>query len=229
MQGEDQGRRMVDRNLPPSGSEHLMFTGSTIQIGGDSFPFLRAISADIDSEKKEIAASRKRLVEQIEKYFDIVAEALYDNPELQEEMLRHLQNAKELIRDLHDDPEKNLSRAQFEVRRVHVRIAREQQIQRGEKRLSWVVPALVVLYTAAIVGIVALNWTVWTTNTEVPVIGVPLSVLIWAANGSLARILYRFYTRRRGRVSQEIRWLIARPVVGIMTVSYTHLTLPTKA
>lgn len=202
-----------------------IISGSTIEVGGDYIPFSRAIGRDIDPQEKEFKTSCRRLHEQIEEYFDLVAETLHDNPRLQDEMLKRLQNAKEMLQNMEDDPEGGLSQAQFEVRRVHVAISKEQQIERGEKRLSWVVPTLVILYVAAIIAIVVLGSSVWTTNTQVPIIGIPVSVLTWAAVGSLAAILYRFYTRRRGRVSREIRWLIARPIVGIIMGGLSYLAV----
>jgi hypothetical protein len=65
----------------------------------------------------------------------------------------------------------------------------------------------------------------WTNNLVIPVIGVPYSVAVWAAIGSLAAILYRFYNQRRGRLYDEIRWLIARPVIGIIMGCFAYLVI----
>jgi hypothetical protein len=87
------------------------------------------------------------------------------------------------------------------------------------------VPVLVVSYVIAIAAIIAVGGNAWEVTTEVPIIGVPISVLMWAAIGSVAAILYRFYTRERGRVSREIRWLIARPVFGIIMGALSYLAV----
>jgi hypothetical protein len=58
------------------------------------------------------------------------------------------------------------------------------------------------------------------------VFGVPLSVMLWGAAGSLAAILYRFYTEQgQIRFSAEFRWLIARPIIGIIMGAVVYLAL----
>jgi len=207
-------------------------SGSGIAIGEGSHvqfqyyqPVVQRVFSNLSEE--ELQEAYRRLLGQIEQYFDIVAETLYDNNYLQQESLERLQKAKEILqnREQDDDLEWVLSRAQFEVRRVHVGISKEQQIQRGEKRLSWVVPTIVIAYIAAIVAIIVFAGQAWTSTTEVPIIGVPMSILLWAAIGSLAAILYRFYTRQRGRITKEIRWLIARPVIGIVMGALSYLAI----
>jgi hypothetical protein len=54
--------------------------------------------------------------------------------------------------------------------------------------------------------------------------GIPISIVIWGAIGSLAAILYRFYTEtERVRFGTEARWLIARPIIGIVMGMIAYL------
>ena len=54
--------------------------------------------------------------------------------------------------------------------------------------------------------------------------GIPISILIWGAIGSLGAILYRFYTEtRRVHFDIEARWLIARPIIGIIMGMIAYL------
>ena len=209
---------------PISGSGIAIGEGSNVHIQYYQ-PVVQQVFSNLSEE--ELQQAYRRLLGQIEQYFDIVAETLYDNNYLQQESLERLQKAKEILqnREQDDDLEWVLSRAQFEVRRVHVAISKEQQIQQGEKRLSWIVPAIVLAYIATIVAIILFARQAWTSTTEIPIIGVPASVLLWAAIGSLAAILYRFYTRQRGRITREIRWLIARPVIGILMGALSYLAI----
>lgn len=63
-------------------------------------------------------------------------------------------------------------------------------------------------------------------NSPVPILGIPLPVLIWAATGSLAAILYRLYTKRTSfRFRREFRWLIARPFIGIIMGAIAYLSV----
>lgn len=197
---------------------------SNINIAGQTVYFHNVVSL-ADLGDKELQAAYKQLLEKIDQYFDLVAETLHDNSSLQEEMLKRLQEAKAILRDKTNEPDWTLSRAQFEVRRVHVAISREQQMQNGEKRLRWIIPVLVIVYIAVIVAIILLGGNVWSDTTTIPLIGVPASILIWSAIGSLAAILYRFYTRQRTRISDEIRWLIARPIIGIIMGALAYLAI----
>ena len=58
------------------------------------------------------------------------------------------------------------------------------------------------------------------------IFGVPSSVLLWGAAGSLAAILYRFYTKYGDiRFATEFRWLIARPFIGIIMGGVVYIAL----
>jgi hypothetical protein len=49
---------------------------------------------------------------------------------------------------------------------------------------------------------------------------------MWGAAGSLAAILYRFYTEKgRVRFASEVRWLIARPIIGIIMGAVVYIAL----
>lgn len=123
---------------------------SKVHVAGRDVFFTNVVTlSDINDE--ELQNSYKKLLEKIDHYFELVAETLHDNPALQEEMLKLLRNAQEILGEKSNDPEWVLSRAQFEVRRVHVAISREQQLQFGEKRLSWIIPTLVLVYIVIIV------------------------------------------------------------------------------
>lgn len=218
-----------DESLEDDNSDDVVAIGgniasSVIHIAGRDVYYNNVVSL-ADLGDKELQVAYKQLLEKIDQYFDLVAETLHDNPSLQEEMLKRLQEAKSILRDKTNEPDWTLSRAQYEVRRVHVSISREQKIQNGENRLQWIIPVLVIVYTAIIVSIILLGGKVWSDTTTIPFIGVPVSVLIWSALGSLAAILYRFYTRQRTRISNEIRWLIARPIIGIIMGALAYLAV----
>lgn len=64
-------------------------------------------------------------------------------------------------------------------------------------------------------------------NTVI-ILGVPLSVLVWGAGGSLAAILYRFYKTpqdERVKWGYEFRWLLARPLIGIIMAAVAYVAL----
>lgn len=212
---------------PPQLNDNNLITNSDnnlqIRMGADSMRFENVVPCD-DSQEYSTEERARKLLHQIDRYFNIVAETLYDNQALQTESLQRLQEAKELIWDKRDDLH-TLSIAQFKVHTVHVAIAQEQQLRLSEQRLQAIVPALILVYVAGIVSLILFGGRYWNATTDLPIIGIPVSVVVWAAIGSLAAILYRFYTRSRVRLSTEVRWLIARPIIGIIMGSLAYVAV----
>jgi hypothetical protein len=63
-------------------------------------------------------------------------------------------------------------------------------------------------------------------DTVKNIFGVPFPILFWSAVGSFAAILYRFYkSPRRINLEIEIRWLFARPLIGIVMGILAYLAL----
>lgn len=175
--------------------------------------------------EERLSSARAEIEGQIDAYYDIVTVTLDSDAEPQEEMLRRLHEAKLMIQEEHDGLQGALGRAQLELKLIHVAIGTEVERQSTERRLHWVVPVIVGVYIALIVAVVVLFGRRWTVASEIPVVGVPWSVVLWAAIGSLAAILYRFYTHRPSRLSEEIRWLFARPIIGIIMGAVVYLAV----
>ncbi len=104
-------------------------------------------------------------------------------------------------------------------------VAREEREQKDENRWQYWAIAVMLLYVAVLIGsalITNKNPALLTAE----VFGVPLSVILWGAAGSLAAILYRFYTEQGLiRFAAEFRWLIARPMIGIIMGAVVYLAL----
>jgi hypothetical protein len=223
---------MSDKNSEPINIEGNI-NESNIVVGGNNVSFGKINVSNVyygdvyrNEVPEELRKASEQLLDKINQYFDIVAETLHDNPSLQDESLKRLQEAKEIIRKNDDnDFAWTLSRAQFEVRRVHVAISKEQQLQKGESQLRWIVPLLVLLYVAIIILFIAFGGVAWTTDTEIPILGIPMSVILWSVVGSVAAILYRFYTRDKTKATDEIRWLIARPIIGVVMGALSYLAI----
>jgi len=109
---------------------------------------------------------------------------------------------------------------------VSALLLRGQQMRSDDKALRSLVFVLIAVYVGLIVLTIALGKIeVWTSATAIPIMGVPVSVVLWSALGSLAAILYRFYAKQFGRMTEEVRWLIARPIVGIIMGCLGYLTI----
>jgi|GEM_PF-6835071 len=182
----------------------------------------------------ELSNYRAKLLEQIDEYSERTVLLLLYKSRLQQECLDRLQKARVNLMELPslqidpsgvEDFRRRLLDNMYELRLIHVIITREQKSQDGEKMWRWIVPILILSYIVAIVVSITLGQRYYTSQMEIPLLGVPVSVIIWASLGSLGAILYRFYTRQPGRLVDEVRWLVARPIIGIIMGALGYLTV----
>ncbi len=95
--------------------------------------------------------------------------------------------------------------------------AAERKGQRDWKRMSIIIAA---------VYLVLIFFAIPRFDSSADVFGIPFQIIVWSAIGSFAAILYRFY-KSPPRVNFEIefRWLIARPIIGIIMGTLVYLAL----
>jgi len=118
-----------------------------------------------------------------------------------------------------------LSSVQSYLNSLDELVSREEREQNEETRWQKWAIAVMFLYVGGLV-ISALLTNKNPKLLEAEVFGVPLSVILWGAAGSLAAILYRFYTEQgQIRFAAEFRWLIARPIIGIIMGAVVYLAL----
>jgi hypothetical protein len=72
---------------------------------------------------------------------------------------------------------------------------------------------------ASLIGIAAFVYLAYVRNMNgnlsLPILGVPTCVLLWSAVGSFAAILYRFSNAGDRALEDPLRWLFARPIMGV--------------
>lgn len=125
------------------------------------------------------------------------------------------------------DKAATLSAAQSYLNSLNELVTREEREQSDENLWQKWAIAVMFLYVSLIVAAALL------TNKRPELLraaafGVPLSVILWGASGSLAAILYRFYKEKEQgqiRFALEFRWLIARPIIGIIMGAVVYLAL----
>lgn len=97
--------------------------------------------------------------------------------------------------------------------------------QEGQLQLR--VFLLLLLYVSIIALVILVGSSSMTSATPVPLLGIPVPMVLWSALGSIANLLFRYYKHPKPRnVEQELRWVWARPLVGIImgTVLYLVIT-----
>jgi hypothetical protein len=60
---------------------------------------------------------------------------------------------------------------------------------------------------------------------EIPILNIPLSVILWSALGSITSILYRFNRGADREIQNPIRWLITRPLTGVLLGALAYLAI----
>jgi hypothetical protein len=120
-----------------------------------------------------------------------------------------------------------MSAAQSYLNSLNELVTREEREQLDENRWQKWAIAVMFLYVSVLVG-AALLTNKTPSLLGAAAFGVPLSVILWGAAGSLAAILYRFYKEKEQgqiRFALEFRWLIARPIIGIIMGAVVYLAL----
>jgi H+/gluconate symporter-like permease len=158
---------------------------------------------------------------------------LFDRP-AQDELFSRLQQCRADIAASVASEDKDpgplittLNHVIFEVHRIHFEIATQQDFLefKHHKARGWLFVAVILLYVAIIVAIIFYEWNS-PKFLMVPMIGIPVSVVIWSLLGSLAAILYRFYNYSRIRkLYKESTWLIARPLTGVIMGMLSYLII----
>jgi hypothetical protein len=108
----------------------------------------------------------------------------------------------------------DLSRAGSNLSEFESLIEQERLAHRDQRLWNYFTIVVVLIYIALIVAGMALADALKKVPT---VFNIPQEIFMWAAAGSLAAILYKFYTKQdRVNFQYEVRWLIARPMIGII-------------
>jgi hypothetical protein len=132
---------------------------------------------------------------------------------------------------MRDDPsskplEISLGDAETLIGQINELILREKNELQQHRR--WRVFAVVIMLIYILLPVIVILRFPEAASKDkiIPVFGIPLSVVMWGAMGSLGAILYRFYTERgRVRLDLELRWLIARPIIGVIMGGLAYLAI----
>jgi hypothetical protein len=97
----------------------------------------------------------------------------------------------------------------------------DEEIERKQSR-NWKFLSIGIAVTYLILILVAIP----IYDKAINIFGVPFEIVIWSALGSFAAILHRFYkSPTRINFETEFRWLIARPIIGIVMGALAYLAL----
>lgn len=163
---------------------------------------------------------------QVGDLLDAVATKLFENTELQDKLFERLRKSREALQSLDQtkDREVTLSRVEFELRSVSSELLKHEQLEREDLWLRKSVPLIILFYLVLIILLIYFSHTL-PEDTKIPLVGVPLSVAAWAGLGSISAILFIFYRMQTVRLKDEVRWMIARPIIGIIMGALAYLAI----
>jgi len=113
------------------------------------------------------------------------------------------------------------------------RIVVEELIREDWKRngyTTFFVIAYIILFLAILIFTIAqgVNYQVGAVPMDglaLPLLGIPWPVILWSLIGSFASMLYRFNNKQVPDFGSTVKWLITRPVQGVVLGSAFYLVL----
>jgi hypothetical protein len=151
---------------------------------------------------------------ELQRLRDKAALLFYDDERRVKEAYGWVNKAEKVLEGKEGDID--LSSVRSCINSLNELVTREEREQKDERYWQYAAVLTMFVYVALLVA--AALYTIRHPNDlGMLILGVPLSVVLWGATGSLAAILFRFYTEKGLiRFASEFRWLIARPVIGII-------------
>jgi hypothetical protein len=166
----------------------------------------------------------RALLKEIDEKYEQIPKLLKAVPEVQEECLTYLLDAEYLLaqRPL---PRREILYARIKVTRVNILLTR------SATSLKSVTTVIAIIYLAAILVALA-YWLGWFKLLVDPnhtdwVLGVPLPIWAWSAIGSFTSMLLRAGQFPFVDTSEAYRWLLFRPIVGVVMGVLTYLMVVT--
>lgn len=210
---------------------------------------LQRLSAITDEVNVRIARLNSLLVSLV--YPAISSEELAENMvskighrEIREEARMHLEVIGQLVKKLDSDQLTSTDidvlsdeaqaavgvMTELEKRRLIV----EELVQTDRKRRNWTV-GVVIAYIGLVIASTTFAGIRWGTRflfgqvpldeLSVPLLGVPWPVIVWSLIGSFAAMIHRFNQRPIHDFGDAVKWMLTRPVQGVVLGSAFYLVL----
>lgn len=104
---------------------------------------------------------------------------------------------------------------------------KKQDIERAKKTRASVLMGMAGVILSFIVIIATFYWqdVEWRDIKDYPILGIPLAVLIWSFIGSFAAMLTQFNKEPIHKFGDTLKWVIIRPVLGVVMGAAIYLAL----
>jgi len=102
-------------------------------------------------------------------------------------------------------------------------VALSRSEERLVKGLRWATGGIIVLFLALVVAATVVAPRLIQVNEPLPLLGIPLSVLLWSFIGSFVALLMRFIRLKFWEVGDFFKWFLARSLVGFIMGAVLYL------
>ncbi len=108
---------------------------------------------------------------------------------------------------------------------IEARINREELLRAEQRNWQLVFLVGIIAYIALLLFVIS-SIPSGEFSRTMPNTGIPASIFVWGLFGSIGAILYKFYkVDKPVRFYIEFRWLIARPIIGIIMAGLSYLAV----
>lgn len=184
-------------------------------------------SESVQELPKPLTELRDKSYKEIERLYDVIAEELYDDLSLQEELFKRLSAARTVLQELERNrrPGDAIQAADFDIKSIGAKVSGLLRSRRDDQRLRYFAPTLIVFYIFAIALLVIFYKDGYFPDNRIPVLEIPVAVFAWASVGSVASMLYRVYKEELGGLRKEFWWVFSRPIIGVVMGSLAYLAI----
>lgn len=187
----------------------------------------------LDNAEAELIARQQSSLESRKMYWETelirvsnqAVSELIDNEELYNSVIQRRQEAQDILSQIEQENYVDWPRLQSAITFIHQAIIIEKSQKQSQRQWQMAVIVATVIYIV-IVFLPLIFGRNWQLLELIPVYSVPWAIVMWGAAGSLAHILHRFYNQRgRVRFDVELRWVLARPMIGILMSGVSYMAI----
>lgn len=137
-----------------------------------------------------------------------------------------------LVRIYGAQSSQELESVELGIKRIESSIERDQNEQKlkekKRRRTHWaaIIITFLALIALCLFVVIAPRFNI-EANTLIPVLKIPVGVVVWSGIGSFASILYRFNRSEEAEIDGLTRWLLTRPITGVLMATISYFILST--
>lgn len=174
--------------------------------------------AELDELEKSRVGSLRKAIDQ---HYEAIPKKLRDLPEAQRNCLEFLSKAEQLLTP--PISRKDVIDAKLALARLEIEMGRSQTAM-----TSFLIVVLIMYFFGALVAAaiytdrISVDVPASILNSQL-IMGIPFPIWLWAAIGSLTSMLLRAGQSPFPSRTEALRWLMFRPIVGVVMGVLTYL------